>query len=135
MASTNTFARSLHDVGLATWFGGSLMGDIALNGAASTAAAPAERATITATGWARYSRWLGQRLIAKPGAPVDAATTPNESTPVAVADAQRKLRITQWTIPALTGAIVVLTAWMGEQQRPATVISGVLDRVIPGRST
>ena len=33
MAQDNTLARSLHDLGLATWFGGSLMGAVGLNGA------------------------------------------------------------------------------------------------------
>jgi hypothetical protein len=31
MAQDNTLARSLHDVGLAAWFGGSLMGAVGLN--------------------------------------------------------------------------------------------------------
>jgi hypothetical protein len=34
MAQDNTVARSLHDLGLAAWFGGSLMGAVGLNGAA-----------------------------------------------------------------------------------------------------
>jgi hypothetical protein len=35
MAEDNTLARSLHDVGLAAWFGGSRMGAVGLNGAAA----------------------------------------------------------------------------------------------------
>ena len=35
--ATNTLSRSLHDVGLAAWFGGSLMGAIGLNGGAAEA--------------------------------------------------------------------------------------------------
>jgi len=36
MAPTdNTVARTLHDLGLAAWFGGSLMGAVGLNGAAA----------------------------------------------------------------------------------------------------
>jgi hypothetical protein len=35
MAEDNTVARSLHDLGLAAWFGGSLMGAVGLNGAAA----------------------------------------------------------------------------------------------------
>jgi hypothetical protein len=34
-ANDNTVARTLHDLGLAAWFGGSLMGATGLNGAAS----------------------------------------------------------------------------------------------------
>jgi hypothetical protein len=37
----NTLARSLHDLGLATWFGGSLMGAVGLNGAAAVVDQPA----------------------------------------------------------------------------------------------
>nr|WP_269328285.1 hypothetical protein [Kineosporia mesophila] len=47
--------RSLHDVGAATWLGGSLMGAVALNGAASDIVNPRERAEIAADGWARWS--------------------------------------------------------------------------------
>ena len=35
MATDNTVSRSLHDLGLAAWFGGSLMGAVGLNGAAA----------------------------------------------------------------------------------------------------
>jgi hypothetical protein len=34
MSERNTAVRSLHDLGLAAWFGGSLMGAVGLNGAA-----------------------------------------------------------------------------------------------------
>ncbi len=44
MSSTrNTVIRSLHDVGLAAWFGGALMGAVGVNGA--TAASPGNRTT------------------------------------------------------------------------------------------
>lgn len=35
MANTNALARTLHDSGVAAWFGGSLMGAVGLNGAAA----------------------------------------------------------------------------------------------------
>ncbi|MDT5205049.1 MAG: hypothetical protein QOD34_1685, partial [Mycobacterium sp.] len=34
MSTRNTVIRSLHDLGAAAWFGGSLMGAVGLNGAA-----------------------------------------------------------------------------------------------------
>lgn len=41
MSSTrNTLIRSMHDLGLAAWFGGSLMGAIGLNGATRSTVAP-----------------------------------------------------------------------------------------------
>lgn len=55
MASTNTLARIAHDVSLATWFGGSLMGAVGLNGATSKAEDPAERARLSSLGWARWA--------------------------------------------------------------------------------
>ena len=54
MAETNTLARSLHDLGLAAWFGGSLMGAIGVNGAAAQVSAPHERARVANAGWARW---------------------------------------------------------------------------------
>jgi len=37
-------------------------------------------------------------------------------------------------VPALTGAVLVLNARMGEQQRPAQVTGGLLGRLRPGRA-
>jgi hypothetical protein len=48
-----------------------------------------------------------------------------------VAKAQRQLKVLQWAIPALTGAMLVVNAAMGEQQRPARVVGGLLGRLRP----
>jgi hypothetical protein len=53
--SDNTVARILHDLGLAAWFGGSLMGATGLNGAASVVDDPAQRLRVANTGWARWT--------------------------------------------------------------------------------
>ena len=55
MSNRNTVVRSLHDLGAAAWFGGSLMGAIGLNGASHDTADPADRARLAADGWARWS--------------------------------------------------------------------------------
>ncbi|NEA45308.1 hypothetical protein [Streptomyces sp. SID10815] len=56
MSERNTLIRSLHDVGLAAWFGGSLMGAIGLNGAAEEeGGAQATRDRITSAGWAKWT--------------------------------------------------------------------------------
>ena len=55
MSQDNTLARSLHDLGLATWFGGSLMGAIGLNGAAAVVDQPAQRLRVANAGWARWT--------------------------------------------------------------------------------
>lgn len=55
MSSTNTVVRSMHDVGLAAWFGGSLMGAVGLNAAAAEAADPRERLLLSSLGWKKWS--------------------------------------------------------------------------------
>src|SRR5918997_5206831 len=183
MAETNTVARTLHEMGLAAWFGGSLMGAVGVNGAAAQVENPAERSKVANAGWARwtpvnlaaiaayvgggvvltggnrgrvaaqagvaqasvvktaltgaalvatgYSRILGQKVMNAGTPPVQGATEPSPSTPDDVAGAQRQLKALQWAIPALTGALLVVNARMGEQQRPQSVVSGVLHRLNP----
>src|ERR1700743_802314 len=53
-SNRNTFIRSLHDLGAAAWFGGSLMGAVALNGASKDVSNPLERTKIASSGWARW---------------------------------------------------------------------------------
>ena len=51
----HVLARSLHDVGLATWFGGSLMGAVGLHGAAAALRNPDERSAAATVGWTRWA--------------------------------------------------------------------------------
>jgi hypothetical protein len=55
--------------------------------------------------------------------------------PVGVEQAQRQLRVAQWTIPLLTGALEILNALHGEQQRPQEQARGVVQRAaqLPGK--
>ncbi|WDT58495.1 hypothetical protein [Streptomyces sp. G7(2002)] len=56
MTERNTFLRSMHDVGLAAWFGGTLMGAIGVNGAAEEAgSSPTDTARIASVGWAKWT--------------------------------------------------------------------------------
>ena len=55
MPERNTLARSLHDLGLASWFGGSLMGAIGVNGAAQEVDNPGQRARVANAGWSRWT--------------------------------------------------------------------------------
>jgi hypothetical protein len=182
-SNRNTIVRALNDLGLAAWFGGSLMGAIGLNGAAAQVDQPGERAKVANAGWARwtpanlaaigayvvgslaltganrgrltgqqgvgkvalaktlltagalaataYSRVLGQTVMDASTPEVAGATEPTEGTPADVAGAQRKLKMLQWAVPALTGATVVLDSKMGEQQRPTDVARGVVRRLNP----
>jgi hypothetical protein len=186
MTADNTVSRSLHDLGLATWFGGSLMGAVGLNGAAAEAEEPKQRLRVANAGWNRWtpvnlagitahvagglillgankgrvasqqgvaqatvvktaltgaalaatawSRALGARLNEAGEVPVEGGTDPSIDTAEDVAKAQRQLKVLQWVIPALTGAVLVLNARMGEQQRPAQVTGGLLGRLRPGRA-
>jgi hypothetical protein len=186
MAPTdNTVARTLHDLGLAAWFGGSLMGAAGVNGAAAVVQDPTQRLRVANSGWARwtplnlagiaahltggavltgankgrlagqqgvatastvktaltlaalgttaYARVLGKKLERAGDVPVEGSTTPNPTTPEDVARAQRQLTALQWVIPVLTGAVLVVNARMGEQQRPTQVTGGLVRRLLPGR--
>lgn len=184
--ANNTLARSMHDLGLAVWFGGSLMGAVGLNAAASAANDPEERPALAAAGWMRWApvsaaaigvhligglglirgnrRRLGVQSSARTNTiiksaltagalgataysgvlgsavygsatsstatPAAGATEPSEDTPELTATAQRRLAALQWALPALTGALVVLGARQGEQQRPRNVLAAL----VPGRS-
>lgn len=55
MAQRNTLAHAMHDIGLAAWFGGSLMGAIGLNGAAADVDDPRQRARVANAGWSRWT--------------------------------------------------------------------------------
>jgi hypothetical protein len=185
VTADNTVSRSLHDLGLATWFGGSLMGAVGLNGAAADVEEPKQRLRVANAGWNRWtpvnlagiaahvaggavllgankgrvasqqgvaqatmvktaltgaalaatawSRALGAKLDQAGEVPVEGGTEPSVATPEDVAKAQRQLKVLQWVIPALTGAVLVVNARMGEQQRPAQVSKGLVRRLLPGR--
>ncbi|RKS75527.1 hypothetical protein CLV35_1997 [Motilibacter peucedani] len=180
----NTLSRSLHDVGLAAWFGGTLANAVALNPAAAAAGSDRSTGAVANAGWDRwtpvnaaaigahligsvgqlvgnksrvagqsgvatmsvvktgltvgalaatgYSRVLGKKVSDAGAVPAGSGTAPAAGTPSEVADAQRQLRLLQWAIPALTGALVVVSAFAGEQQRETEVKTGVLKRFTPG---
>ena len=186
MSERNTVVRSLHDLGLAAWFGGSLMGAVGLNGAAESEGGNLRTARIASDGWARWTpvnavaigahllggagvlaanrrrvagqRGVGASTVAKTvltvaalgatgysrvlGKKIELASSPEperaeraEEMPVGVEQAQRQLRVAQWTIPLLTGALEVLNALHGEQQRPQEQARGVVQRAaqLPGK--
>ena len=77
-----------------------------------------------------YAGRLGRRAAEAGDVPVESATEPASETPEDVANTLRRLKVVQWVVPALTGALVVLSARMGEQQRPQAVARGVRDRLL-----
>lgn len=180
MSQRNTFIRSLHDVGLAAWFGGSLMGAVGLNGAAKEEGETGQaRARISSSGWAKwvpvnaaaigahlfggggllavnahrvatqkgvgasttvktavtaaalaataYARVLGKKIELASSSDPQAVEQAGEH-PIDADRAQRQLTYVQWTVPALTGCLVVLNALHGEQQRPVEQLHGMWER-------
>ncbi|PRH79833.1 hypothetical protein C6N75_07465 [Streptomyces solincola] len=180
MYERSTLIRSLHDVGLAAWFGGSLMGAVGLNGAAEHEGG-SQSATdrISSSGWARwtpvnaaaigthlfggggllaanagrlgaqrgvagssavktaltagalaataYSGFLGRKVaLASSTDPEDAEKA--REHPVDLDQARQRLTWVQWAVPALTGSLLVLNAFQGEQQRPAQQLLGTWRR-------
>ncbi len=51
----NTLSRTLHDAGLAAWFGGSLMGAVGLNAAAGAVDDPRQAGRVANAGWNRWT--------------------------------------------------------------------------------
>jgi hypothetical protein len=181
MNERNTVLRSLHDTGLAAWFGGSLMGAVGLNGAAAKVDDPRERLTVSSVGWARwapvnlaaigshvigaagilveerrrvagqrgvgrmsavktaltvaalgataYSRRLGLQLQEAAAVPVEGVTEPSSQTPPPVQAVQRRQRVAQWAVPALTGMLIAVSALAGEQQKPRSIARGIAGRL------
>ena len=181
MSEKNTLIRSAHDVGLAAWFGGALMGAVGLNGATAQAKDPKERLELSSTGWGRWApvsaaaiglHAIGgagliatnkSRLAGQPGARANTlvklvltvgaagltaysgklgktvaehstegtvgATEPSVVASPELEKAQKQLKVTQWAIPAVTAALLVLGANQGEQQRPKSLLSNQLARV------
>lgn len=177
MSERNTLARSLHDLGLGAWFGGSLMGVVGLNGVAREWEDDTVGNRISSMGWAKwtpvnalgiaahlagavsmlvsdfyrvehqkgvgassaiktmltaaalgataYARLLGKKLeLATSADPEKAATA--EQHPVPTEQAVKQLRWVQWSVPVLTGALTVVSALQGEQQRPMEQKKGML---------
>jgi hypothetical protein len=176
----DTLSRSLHDLGLAAWFGGTLANAVALNPASAEADTANGTGRVANTGWNRwtpinaaaigahlagsvgelvgnrtrliaqrgvgatalaktgltvaalavtgYSRLLGRKVAKQESVPALSATEPAASTPDDVAAAQKQLSALQWAVPALTGALIVVSSLAGEQQRPSEVKRGILGR-------
>jgi hypothetical protein len=55
VSDRNTVIRSLHDIGLDAWFGGSLAGAIGINGASADLPDPTQRLKVANAGWARLT--------------------------------------------------------------------------------
>src|SRR5215210_7226439 len=117
----NTLSRSLHDLGLSAWFGGTLANAVALNAAAAEAGKDTGR--VANEGW---NRWTPVDAAGNPSA--RSGTKPTKLTKAEAAQAMAQLDQLQWVVPALTGALVVVSSYAGEQQRPSEVLKGVAEK-------
>ncbi|WP_193605081.1 hypothetical protein [Nocardioides dongkuii] len=88
--------------------------------------------TAAALGATAYSRALGNRVAQHTHVPVESGTQPADQTPTGVAQAQKRLAVLQWVVPALTGALVVVSSFAGEQQRAVAQRQGIVQRLLPG---
>ena len=70
-------------------------------------------------------------LAARAGSQVARDARETDDVPPPGALDERRLRLLQWSVPVLTGAIVVIDALMGEQQRPVSVVRGTIERLVP----
>jgi hypothetical protein len=89
--------------------------------------------TVAALGITYYSRVLGRKIADHGAVPMASGVDPAPGTPEEVVKASKQLKALQWIIPALTGALVVVTSFAGEQQRASEVSSGFFSRLLPTR--
>jgi hypothetical protein len=106
VTADHTVSRSLHDLGLATWFGGSLMGAVGLNGAAAQVEEPRQRLRVATAGW---DRWTPVNL-AGIAAHLAGGAVLLGANKGRVASQQGVARATV-AKTALTGAALAATAW------------------------
>ncbi|MEU7428752.1 hypothetical protein [Streptomyces sp. NPDC040750] len=107
MSTRNTTLRSLHDVGLAAWLGGSLMGAVGLNGAARDEGGTwSTTARIASSGWAKWTpvnaAAIATHLFGSAG--LLAANAPRVAT-------QQGVAASTLTKTVLTGAALAATAY------------------------
>jgi hypothetical protein len=106
MSARNTVIRSLHDLGLAAWFGGSLAGAVGINGAAADVHDARQRLRVANAGWARWTpvnlAAIGLHLIGAAG-----LLWANKGRVAA----QRGVAASSIAKTALTGAALGVTAY------------------------
>ena len=132
MNSRNTVVRSMHDIGLAAWFGGALMGAIGLNGAANEVNDPTDRITVASAGWARWAPVnagaIGAHLIGGIGLIL------GNRTRLAVHGGTRTNTIVKSALTGVALASTAFSGWKGAQVAKAGAIPAD-GGVIPSEQT
>jgi hypothetical protein len=112
MSERNTVVRTMHDLGLAAWFGGSLAGAVGINGAAADVPDEKLRLVVANAGWARWTpvnlAAIAAHLVG--GAGVLYANKGRVAT-------QRGVGVSTAAKLALTGAALAVTAYSRAQGR------------------
>ncbi|MHA4874861.1 hypothetical protein, partial [Enterococcus faecium] len=73
-----------------------------------------------------YAGILGAKISKHADEGSNGVTEPTPDASDELAAVQRQQQVVQWVLPALTGALIVLGAQQGEQQRP---VAGLLRRI------
>ena len=68
MTEPSTTVRTLHNLGLAAWFGGNLFGQVALNPTVSSISDRSERGRVLNEAWLRFNAVNGLAMVAAVGA-------------------------------------------------------------------
>jgi hypothetical protein len=112
MSERNTVVRTMHDLGLAAWFGGSLAGAVGINGAAADVPDEKLRLVVANAGWTRWTpvnlAAIAAHLVG--GAGVLYANKGRVAT-------QRGVGASTVAKLALTGAALVVTAYSRVQAK------------------
>ena len=113
MSTPNSFARSLHDLGLAGWFGGSLMGAVGLNGATEQIDDPTDRARVANAGWARWTPVNAAAIVAHLLG--GAQLVWNNKGRLAVQPQARWVNLTKAALTAVALGVTAYSGWQGRQ--------------------
>jgi hypothetical protein len=128
MSERNTVIRSLHDVGLAAWFGGSLAGAVGINGAAADVPDRNQRLRVANAGWGRWSPVnlvaIGAHLVG--GAGILYANKGRVA-------GQKGVAASTVAKLVLTGAALGATAWSGALGKKLAHYDGRPSRAAPSR--
>ncbi len=103
--------RAVHDIGLATWFGGQLFGKLALNPVVGVIADPSERGKVLNTGWFSFNP-IGVAGLAAGGA-VHVIARKTEVADRNLRPVERKLARAQDVLLAISAALTVGTGIQG----------------------
>jgi hypothetical protein len=108
MTDRHIVARALHDIGLATWFGGTLFGAVSLNAASATVSAATERTRVANVGWLRF--WPVQ--AAGTAAYLAGAARITQTDAYRLAK-QKGVTASSWTKTGVTAAALGASAYAG----------------------